>query len=213
MVPSTITITLRAEPELPLRAQERPVLPPSAMVPTPRLALSDSQLNCLSQGGGDVTHPQWVTINPWTGPNDYRLVEGLVVSAWPSKGTAFRCGVSGCSTAGACRLTPRFIRQSAGLCIATGPCAFPTARRSRLIWRRTWSPPPRATIFTCRASSVICGSTRIPGAPLAEMRAVSRNRLTNWGAVSGDVTTLSNRAAKPDVRTSSNRFYRVRVLP
>lgn len=84
MVPSTITITIRAEPELPLRAQERPVLPPSAMVPTERLALSASQLECLSQGGGGVTHPQWVTINPWTGPNDYRLVEGSVVSAWPS---------------------------------------------------------------------------------------------------------------------------------
>lgn len=84
MVPSTAIITIRAEAELPLRVQERPVLPPSAMVPTERLALSESQRNCLSQGGGGVTHPQWVTVNPWTGPNDYKLVEGSVVSAWPS---------------------------------------------------------------------------------------------------------------------------------
>ena len=35
MVPSTATITIRAEAELPLRAQEQPVLPPAAMMPTP----------------------------------------------------------------------------------------------------------------------------------------------------------------------------------
>jgi hypothetical protein len=35
---------------------------------------------------------------------------------------------------------------------------------------------------------------------------------TNWGAVPGDITTLSNRAAKLDALISSNRFYRVRVL-
>ena len=36
--------------------------------------------------------------------------------------------------------------------------------------------------------------------------------LENWDAVPGDVTALSNRAAKLDALTSSNRFYRVRVL-
>jgi hypothetical protein len=36
---------------------------------------------------------------------------------------------------------------------------------------------------------------------------------TNWNALPGDVTTLSNRAVKPDALTPSNRFYRVRVLP
>jgi hypothetical protein len=36
---------------------------------------------------------------------------------------------------------------------------------------------------------------------------------TNWDAVSGDVTTISNKACKVDVLTSSNRFYRVRVVP
>src|SRR5439155_15290593 len=63
MVPSVGTITVRAETELPLRVQERPVLPPSAMVPTPRL--DPSQLSCLFQGGGFI-NPQWVTVDPWT---------------------------------------------------------------------------------------------------------------------------------------------------
>ena len=36
---------------------------------------------------------------------------------------------------------------------------------------------------------------------------------TNWTALAGDVTTLSNTASKLDPLTSSNRFYRVRVLP
>jgi hypothetical protein len=36
---------------------------------------------------------------------------------------------------------------------------------------------------------------------------------TNWIAVPGDITTLSNSATKLDALTPSNRFYRVRVLP
>ena len=36
---------------------------------------------------------------------------------------------------------------------------------------------------------------------------------TNWTAIAGDVTTLSNTASKLDALTSSNRFYRVRVVP
>jgi hypothetical protein len=36
---------------------------------------------------------------------------------------------------------------------------------------------------------------------------------TNWSAVPGDVTTLSNLASKLDPLTPSNSFYRVRVLP
>lgn len=84
MVPSKAIITIRAEAELPLRVQERPVLPPSAMVPAPRLDLSDSQRDCMCQGGGGFSHPQWVTVSPWAGANDYKLVEGSVVAAWPS---------------------------------------------------------------------------------------------------------------------------------
>jgi hypothetical protein len=37
--------------------------------------------------------------------------------------------------------------------------------------------------------------------------------LTNWSGITGDVTALSNTASKLDALTSSNRFYRVRVLP
>jgi hypothetical protein len=37
--------------------------------------------------------------------------------------------------------------------------------------------------------------------------------LTNWNPVFGDVTSTSNTASKLDALTSSNRWYRVRVLP
>src|SRR5437867_7129445 len=84
LVPSVGTVTVRAETELPLRVQERPVLPPSAMAPTPRLDLSESRRACITSGGGGFINPQWVTVNSWTGPDDYKLVEGSVVSAWPS---------------------------------------------------------------------------------------------------------------------------------
>ena len=36
---------------------------------------------------------------------------------------------------------------------------------------------------------------------------------TNWSEIFGDVTVLGNTASKLDALTSSNRFYRVRVLP
>ena len=84
MITSTGAITIRAELELPLRVQERPVLPPSAMVPTPRLDLPDSQRDCMCQGGGGYLNPQWVTVNQWNGANDYQQVEGSVVKCWPS---------------------------------------------------------------------------------------------------------------------------------
>jgi len=41
----------------------------------------------------------------------------------------------------------------------------------------------------------------------------SDSTLTNWISLAGDVLSLSNKAAKLDSMTSSNRFYRVRVLP
>lgn len=37
--------------------------------------------------------------------------------------------------------------------------------------------------------------------------------LTNWIALPGDVTALTNTASKFDALTPSNRLYRVRVLP
>jgi hypothetical protein len=38
-------------------------------------------------------------------------------------------------------------------------------------------------------------------------------KLTNWTAIAGDMTTLSNTASKLNLLTPSNRFYRVRLLP
>jgi hypothetical protein len=36
---------------------------------------------------------------------------------------------------------------------------------------------------------------------------------SNWNALAGDVTSLSNLAGKLDLLTPSNRFYRLLVLP
>jgi hypothetical protein len=36
---------------------------------------------------------------------------------------------------------------------------------------------------------------------------------SNWIALTGDVTSLSNLASKLDPLTPSNRFYRVRIIP
>jgi ATP phosphoribosyltransferase len=36
---------------------------------------------------------------------------------------------------------------------------------------------------------------------------------TNWSDLIGDVTATGNTASKNDIRTSTNRFYRVQVLP
>ncbi len=36
---------------------------------------------------------------------------------------------------------------------------------------------------------------------------------TNWTDVAGDVLANSNTASKPDLFTSTNRFYRINVLP
>jgi hypothetical protein len=36
---------------------------------------------------------------------------------------------------------------------------------------------------------------------------------SNWIALPGDVTAVSNTASKLDPLTLSNRFYRVRVVP
>ena len=81
---SSGTITIRALAELPLRVEERPVLPPSALTPTPRLDLTDEERACRCLGGGGLVDPQWVTVEPWNGANDYRLLEGYVVRSWPS---------------------------------------------------------------------------------------------------------------------------------
>jgi hypothetical protein len=51
-------ITIHAEAELPLRVQERPVLPPSALLPAPRLDLTDEERACRCQGGGGLINPQ-----------------------------------------------------------------------------------------------------------------------------------------------------------
>jgi hypothetical protein len=36
---------------------------------------------------------------------------------------------------------------------------------------------------------------------------------SNWNALAGDVTAISNTVSKLDTLTPSNRFYRVRIFP
>jgi hypothetical protein len=36
---------------------------------------------------------------------------------------------------------------------------------------------------------------------------------SNWNALSGDVTAVTNMASKLDILTPSNRFYRIQVIP
>ena len=55
-----------------------------AMQPTANLDLSDTDRSCMCQGGGGFIDPQWVTVTPWNGPEDYKLLEGYVVKAWSS---------------------------------------------------------------------------------------------------------------------------------
>ena len=81
---SPITHPTGYETQIASHQKDRPVLPPSGMVATPRLALSASERACIAIGGGGFINPQWVTVNLWNEPNDYKLVEGTVVAAWPS---------------------------------------------------------------------------------------------------------------------------------
>ncbi|MCL5952076.1 MAG: hypothetical protein M1132_10230 [Chloroflexi bacterium] len=60
-----------------LRPETDPVLPASAQVAVPPSNFPDASAKCA--GGGGVIDPQWVTVEHWDGPQDYKLVEGKVV--------------------------------------------------------------------------------------------------------------------------------------
>lgn len=85
--PSTCTVSGQTIPaqafDLTFISQERLTLPPAtqpAKTPdapaTTPTTMNDTDAKCL--GGGGVQDPQWVTVNQWTGPNDYELLEGEV---------------------------------------------------------------------------------------------------------------------------------------
>ena len=86
LISSSGSITITALAQLPMYPPTGPALPPSALVPAKRLELTDQQRSCMCQGGGGAVDPQWVTVNNWNGPNDYRLLEGGAGDTWISVG-------------------------------------------------------------------------------------------------------------------------------
>ena len=73
----TTDLLLTVVEQLALPLGTDPVVP--TQIATQPSSIPDADTKC--RGGGGVVDPQWVTVNPWTGPADYRLVEGEVEKA------------------------------------------------------------------------------------------------------------------------------------
>lgn len=74
-VPSTSrSLTITAVEELVFPPESEPVFP--EMESTTRTPFPEADEKC--NGGGGFIDPQWVTVNPWHGPQDYELLEGRV---------------------------------------------------------------------------------------------------------------------------------------
>lgn len=58
--------------------ETEPLLPPLSGPATPFPRFTDAQRSALCLGGGGVQDPQWVTAEPFAGPESYRLLEGKV---------------------------------------------------------------------------------------------------------------------------------------
>jgi hypothetical protein len=59
--------------------ETQPSLPPSSLLPTAPVA-SDAAVKCTPDGGG-IDDPQWVVVEPWSGPVSYRSIQGYVAAA------------------------------------------------------------------------------------------------------------------------------------
>ena len=74
---ASYNLSIVAVASIPIAIEKYPILPPSVLgniaMPT-----SIPDKNCKCQGGGGVVDPQWVTVNPFNGAQDYRLLEGSV---------------------------------------------------------------------------------------------------------------------------------------
>ena len=84
---ASFSLSIVAVDAIPIPTEEYPVLPPSAMVGTMPTFVPDRDCKC--QGGGGVVDPNWVTVEPWHGPADYRFLEGTVQRSWISIGDVF----------------------------------------------------------------------------------------------------------------------------
>jgi hypothetical protein len=68
-------ILLTAVENIVLPLATDPAAPPASPATIPS-SVPDADEKCL--GGGGVSDPQWVTVNPWNSANDYELLEGKV---------------------------------------------------------------------------------------------------------------------------------------
>jgi hypothetical protein len=71
-VPAVVSFRLSAVSQLAPAPKTDPVVPKEPH--TDPLAIADKDTKC--SGGGGVVDPQWVPVNPWNGPQDYRLLQG-----------------------------------------------------------------------------------------------------------------------------------------
>jgi hypothetical protein len=81
VVPATGTFRLTAVGQLAPSPKTDPVVP--AEPHTDRLPIADKSTKCAD--GGGMVDPQWVPVTPFTGPQDYRLVQGTVVAGRVSR--------------------------------------------------------------------------------------------------------------------------------
>jgi hypothetical protein len=73
-IPATGTFRLTAVAQLAPSPKTDPVVP--AEPHTDRTPIADKTTKCAD--GGGIVDPQWVPVTPFTGPQDYRLVQGTV---------------------------------------------------------------------------------------------------------------------------------------
>ncbi len=77
---ASFDLTIRAVDSIPIAIEKYPILPASVSGNTTQpIHIQDKDCKC--QGGGGVVDPQWVTVEPWRGPQDYRKLEGSVVKS------------------------------------------------------------------------------------------------------------------------------------
>lgn len=78
---TTSDLTLVAVSSIPIPVEKYPVLP-SSVLNSGTSSVSLEDLDCRCGGNGDPWGQQWVTVNHWNGPEDYKMLEGYVEKAW-----------------------------------------------------------------------------------------------------------------------------------
>jgi hypothetical protein len=76
----TSDLVVNATDEIVIPPETVPVLPPSVLNAVQNETSDNADFKC--DGGGGWTDPEWVTVNPWNGPQDYERLEGWVWSCY-----------------------------------------------------------------------------------------------------------------------------------